>query len=84
MLNIRDCIINYAITGNSNNGHGIFCRFPEILNVEDVKVYSPLNSSSYNYYPLYLSENSDDGIECEIHNVSQELIFNGTYEYIPG
>ena len=42
-----------------------------------------LNYSSYDYYPLCLSENSDDGIECEIRNISQELIFNGTYEYIP-
>ena len=73
MLNIRDCVINYAITGNSSNCHGIYCRFPEILHVEDVKVYSPLNYSSYEYYPLCLSENSDDGIECEIRNISQEL-----------
>ena len=51
--------------------------------MEDVKVYSPLNYGSYEYYPLCLSENSDDGIECEIRNISQELIFNGTYEYIP-
>lgn len=83
MLNIRDCVINYAITGNSSNCHGIYCRFPEILHVENVKVCSPLNYSSYGYYPLCLSENSDDGIECEIRNVSQEIIFNGTYEYIP-
>ena len=83
MLNIRDCVINYAITGNSSNCHGIYCRFPEILHVENVKVYSPLNYGSYEYYPLCLSENSDDGIECEIRNISQELIFNGTYEYIP-
>lgn len=83
ILNIRDCVINYAITGNSSNCHGIYCRFPEILHVENVKVYSPLNYGSYEYYPLCLSENSDDGIECEIRNISQELIFNGTYEYIP-
>ena len=83
MLSIRDCVINYAITGNSNNCYGIYCYFPEILHVEDVKVYSPLSYSSYSYCPLCLSENSDDGIECVIRNVSQELIFNGTYEYIP-
>ena len=28
MLNIRDCVIHYAITGNSSNGHGIYRRFP--------------------------------------------------------
>lgn len=83
MLNIRDCIVNYALTGNNNNAHGIYCRFPEILNVEDVAVYSPLSYTSGGYCPLYLSEDSSEGIECVVRNVSQQLLFNGTYEYVP-
>lgn len=83
MLNIRDCVINHAITGNTNNPHGIYCRFSEILHVEDIKVYSPMNYSSYSYYPLSLSDDNRDGIECVIRNVSQTLLFNGTYEYVP-
>lgn len=83
MLNIRDCVMNYCITGNTSNPHGIYCRFPEILNVEDVKIYSPLNYTSSGYYALSLSENSEEGIECTIRNVEQTILFNGTYEYIP-
>lgn len=83
MLNIRDCIINYCVTGNTNNAHGFYCRFPEILNIEDVKVYSPLNYNSNSSFALCVSENTDEGIECVIRNISQKLIFNGTYEYIP-
>lgn len=83
MLNIRDCIMNYCVTGNTSNPCGIYCRFSEILNVEDVKIYSPLNSSSSGYYALCLSETHDEGIECVIRNVTQTVLFNGTFEHVP-
>jgi len=83
MLVVRDLTMNYTATGNSSNAYGIYCRFAEILHVEDVRIYSPMASNS-GYCALYLSERSDDGIECSIRNIRQKVFFNGTYEYIPG
>ena len=48
-----------------------------------MKVHSPLNYTSSSYFPLYLSDSRENGIECVIRNVSQRIIFNGGYEYIP-
>ena len=42
-----------------------------------------MNYSSYSYYPLSLSDDNRDGIECVIRNVSQTLLFSGIYEYVP-
>ena len=84
MLNVTDCIINHAVTGNSNNPCGIYCYFADILNVENVKVYSAVWTDSYNSYPLYLSAYANKGIECRIKNVEQTIRFNGTASKVPG
>lgn len=83
MFILRDCIINHTVTGNTNDAHGIFCYYADILDVEDIKVYSPMYYTSYDYRSLMLSETEREGIECTIRNVSQKIFFNGTYEYVP-
>ena len=42
VVDIRDCVVNHALTGNTNNPCGIYCYFADIMNVQDVRVYSPL------------------------------------------
>ena len=83
ILSISDLTMNFTVTGNTSNAYGIYCRFAEILHVEDVRIYSPMSYTSSGYYALYLSDRSDEGIECVIRNVTQKVFFNGTYEYIP-
>ena len=78
MLNINDCIINHALTGNSTNGHGIYCYFADILNVTNVKVYSAVWTDYSQCYPLYLAGTYQKGIECQIRNVEQVIRFNGS------
>jgi hypothetical protein len=83
MLNIRDCIMNHAVTGNTQNPHGIYCYFADILNIENVKVYSAVWTDMYNYYPLYLSGTSSKGIECRIRNIELIIRFNGAATKVP-
>lgn len=40
MVNISDCTINHAVTGNTQNAHGIYVYWSDVLNVTDVRVYS--------------------------------------------
>ncbi len=80
LLNIKDVILNYAATSHSS--HGIYCRFAEILNVEDVTVYALVGVNN-SYYPLCLSETGSDGVECNIRNVQMKIKFNGDSEYLP-
>lgn len=84
MMNITDCIINHAVTGNSNNPCGIYCYFADILNVENVRVYSAVWTDYYNSYPLFLSATGNKGIECRIKNIEQTIRFNGTASKVPG
>ena len=79
MLDIRDCTINHALTGNSQNPSGFYCYFADILNVQDVRVYSPVwTDYSSNAYPLFLSGTNQKGVECIIRNITQTVRMNGT------
>ncbi len=82
VLNIKDVIMNF-INNSSNSLHGIYCRFAEVLNVEDVQIYTTTGTNSSGYYPLYLSEQTTDGIESSIFNVKEIIRFNGDSEYMP-
>lgn len=84
MLSVRNCIINHAVTGNSNSPCGIYCYFADILNVENVKVFSAVCTDSYSSHPLYLSGTYQKGVECRIRNVEQTIRFNGSASEIPG
>jgi len=83
ILNVTDCIINHAVTGNSSNPCGIYCYFADVLNVEDVKVYSAVWTDTYGAYPLYLAATGNKGIECRIRNVEQTVRFNGSASKVP-
>ena len=83
MLNVTNCIMNYAVTGNSNSPCGIYCYFADILNVDNVKVYSAVCTDVYNSYPLFLSGTYQKGIECRIRNVEETIRFNGSASKIP-
>lgn len=83
MLSIKDCIVNYSVTGNTNDGHGIYCRTARFLQVEDVKIHAPMYYTSYEYRPLQLTESGGDAVEAVIRNVVMTVYFNGTYEYVP-
>jgi len=79
MLDISDCIINHALTGNSSNPCGFYCYFADVLNVQNVEVYSPMWSDyTSNAYPLYLSGTYQKGVECIVRNVEQTIRMNGS------
>ncbi|MBQ3747438.1 MAG: hypothetical protein II863_08525 [Kiritimatiellae bacterium] len=79
MLDIRDCTINHCVTGNTQNPCGFYCYFADILNVLDVRVYSPVwTDYTSNAYPLYLAGTNQKGVECIIRNVTQTVRMNGT------
>ena len=84
MLNISDCIINHALTGNSSNPCGFYCYFADVLNVQNVKIFSPVWSDyTSNAYPLYLAGTYQKGIECIVRNVEQTIRMNGTATHVP-
>ena len=79
MLDIRDCVINHAVCGNTTNACGFYCYFADILNVEGVKVHSPAwTDYTSNAYPLYLAGTAQKGVECQIRNVEQTIRMNGS------
>ena len=79
VVDIRDCVVNHALTGNTNNPCGIYCYFADIMNVQDVRVYSPVwTDYTSNAYPLCLSGTYQKGIECTVRNVRQTVRMNGT------
>ena len=79
MLDIRDCVINHAVCGNSTNACGFYCYFADILNVEGVKVHSPAwTDYTSNAYPLYLAGTAQKGVECQIRNVEQTIRMNSS------
>ena len=79
MLDIRDCIINHALAGNSQNPCGFYCYFADILNVDGVKIYSPVwTDYTSNAYPLFLSGTYQKGVECIVRNVEQTIRMNGS------
>ena len=84
ILNIADCVINHALTGNSTNGHGIYCYQADILNVRDVRVHSAAWTDYSQVYPLQLCATSAKGVECNISGVSQTIRMNGaTATHLP-
>ena len=83
MVNISDCTINHAVTGNSQNAHGIYVYFSDVMNVQDVRVYSAAWTDYGQYHPLYLSYNSSKGVECNIVNVTQTVRRNGSATHVP-
>lgn len=83
VLNVRDCVMNYAATGSSNAGCGIYCYYADILNVEDVKVYAAAGTESYNCCALCLSATGGKGIECRVRNVEMTVRLNGTATKVP-
>lgn len=83
ILNIQNCIINHAVTGNTSSPCGIYCYFADILNVENIKVFTPVWTDMYNSYPLYLSGTSQKGVECRIKNIEQTIRFNGSASRVP-
>lgn len=84
MLDISDCIINHALTGNSSNPCGFYCYFADVLSVQNVKVYSPVWSDyTSNAYPLYLAGTYQKGVECVVRNVEQTIRMNGTATHVP-
>ena len=83
MVNISDCTINHAVTGNTTNAHGIYVYWADVMNVTDVRVYSAAWSSYGQYYPLYLAYSTSRGIECNIVNVTQTIRRNGSASHVP-
>ena len=83
MVNIADCTINHAVTGNSQNADGIFVYFADVLNVHDVRVFSAAWTDYGQYYPLHLSGTSSKGIECNISNLTQTVRRNGSASHVP-
>ena len=83
MVNISDCTINHAVTGNTQNPYGIYVYFSDVLNVQDVRVYSAAWTDYGQYHALYLSYNSSKGVECNIVNVTQTVRRNGSATHVP-
>ena len=85
MLDIGDCTINHCVSGNTQNPSGIYCYFADILNVQDVRVYSPVwTDYTSGAYPLYLAGTSQKGVECIVRNVTQTIRMNGsTATHVP-
>ena len=83
MVDITDCTINHAVTGNSSNAHGIYVNWADVMNVQDVRVYSAAWTDYGQYYPLYLSYQYSKGIECNIVNVTQTVRLNGSASHVP-
>ena len=79
VLDIRDCVLNHAVAGNTQNPCGFYCYFADILNVDGVKVYSPVwTDYTSSAYPLFLSGTYQKGVECTIRNVEQTVRMNGS------
>ena len=83
MVDISDCTINHAVTGNSSNAHGIYVYWSDVMNVQDVRVYSAAWTDYGQYYPLYLAYQYAKGIECNIVNVTQTVRLNGSASHVP-
>lgn len=84
VLSIRDCTLNHAVAGYSSYGDGIYCRWSDIVHVEDVRVFSPAWTNSSQSWPLRLSDEGNDGVECIVRNVSQTIRLNGASgQYVP-
>ena len=84
MVSVTDCIINHALCSYSSYPHGIAVKWAEVLYVDGVDVYSPAWTNSGTAYPLMLSDNYYDGVECTVRNVTHTIRMNGsTGQYVP-
>ena len=84
MVGVTDCTVNHALCGYSSYPHGIHCVWADIMDVEDVRVFSPAWTSSSQAYPLLLSEDEEKGVECTVRNVEQTVRLNGASgQYVP-
>lgn len=84
MLSITDTVINHGCCGYSSYGHGIYCRWSDIVNVDGVQVFSPMATGTSQSYPLCLAETSAEGVECRVRNLTQTIRRNGTSgQYAP-
>ncbi len=84
MVSVTNTTINHGPTGYSSYSHGIYCRWADVMNVDNVRVFSPAGSSSSQAYPLMLAESSGEGVECNIRNLVQTIRLNGTSgQYVP-
>jgi len=84
MVSVTNTIINHGLCGYSSYGHGIYCKWADMMNIENVQVFSPAGSSSSQGYPLMLADNYSEGVECSIRNVTQTIRLNGTAgQYVP-
>ena len=83
MVDMDDCTMNHAVTGNSSNAHGIYVYWSDVMNVRDVRVFSAAWTEYGQYYPLYLANQYTKGIECNIVNLTQTVRRNGSAGHVP-
>lgn len=84
MVSIANTVINHAALGYSSYPHGIYCKWADVMNVENVEVFSLAGSNSSQAYPLMLADTYAEGVECNIHNLTQTIRLNGTSgQYVP-
>lgn len=84
MVSLTNSVMNHGACGYSSYGHGFTCQWADVMNIENVEVFSPAATSSSQAYPLCLSDNYAEGVECTIRNVTQTVRLNGTSgQYVP-
>ena len=83
MVSITDCVINHAVTGGSSNAHGFTVNWADVMNVQDVRVFSAAWTDYGQCYPLHLAQQYSKGIECNIVNVTQTVRLNGAATHVP-
>ena len=84
MVSLTNSVMNHGACGYSSYAHGFACSWADVLNVDNVQIFSPAASSSSQAFPLSLSDNYAEGVECAIRNVTQTIRLNGTGgQYVP-
>lgn len=84
IVSFTDSVMNHACTGYSSYPHGLSCKWADVMNVRNVKVFSPASTNSSEAYPLFLSDSLSEGIECTVADVEQTVRLNGTSgQYVP-
>ncbi len=84
MVSVTNSLLNHGLCAYSSYGHGIYCRWADVMNVENVQIFSPATISSSQSYPLMLADSYAEGVECNIRNVTQTIRLNGTSgQYVP-
>ena len=78
MVSLTNSVMNHGACGYSSYAHGFSCSWADVLNVDNVQIFSPAASSSSQAFPLSLSDNYAEGVECAIRNVTQTIRLNGS------